>query len=108
MQKKSVLGTSTDKPNEVDKQLFRVSTYVQLGDGNKATFWNCSWSDGRAPRDIAPGLYKLAWRKHRTVREDITDQQWTRGFWRIDTVELIAQVVVIWDAVQQIRLTDTT
>ena len=45
---------------------------------------------------------------HKPIKEDITDQQWTRGFWRIDTVELIAQVVVIWDAVQQIRFTDTT
>jgi hypothetical protein len=32
---------------------------------------------------------------HKPIKEDITDQQWTRGFWRIDTVGLIAQVVVI-------------
>ena len=42
--------------DEVDKQLFRVSTIVFLGDGNKASFWNCSWLNGLAPRDIAPGL----------------------------------------------------
>ena len=92
--------------DEVDKQLFRVSTIVILGDGNKASFWNCSWLNGLAPRDIAPGLYKLAWRKNRTVKEDITDQQWTRGLWRMDSVELMAQFVVLWDVVQQIQLTD--
>jgi len=90
--------------DEVDKQLFRVGTYVQLGDGNKATFWNCSWLNGRAPRDIALGLFKLAWRKNRTVKEDITDQQWTRGLWKMDSVELMAQFVFLWDAVQQIHL----
>jgi len=93
--------------DEVDKQLFRVSTIVILGDGNKASFWNCSWLNGLAPRDIAPGLYKLAWRKNRTVKEDITDQQWTRGLWRMDSVDLMAQFVVLWDAVQQIQLTDS-
>ena len=92
--------------DEVDKQLFRVSTIIFLGDGNKASFWNCSWLNGLAPRDIAPGLYKLAWRKNRTVKEDITDQQWTRGLWRMDSVDLMAQFVVLWDAVQQIQLTD--
>ena len=92
--------------DEVDKQLFRVSTIIFLGDGNKASFWNCSWLNGLAPRDIAPGLYKLAWRKNRTVKEDITDQQWTRGLWRMDSVELMAQFVVLWDVVQQIQLTD--
>ena len=92
--------------DEVDKQLFRVSTIVFLGDGNKASFWNCSWLNGLAPRDIAPGLYKLAWRKNRTVKEDITDQQWTRGLWRMDSFELMAQFIVLWDAVQQIQLTD--
>jgi hypothetical protein len=93
--------------DEVDKQLFRVSTIIFLGDGNKASFWNCSWLNGLAPRDIAPGLYKLAWRKNRTVKEDITDQQWTRGLWRMDSVDLMAQFVVLWDAVQQIQLTDS-
>jgi hypothetical protein len=92
--------------DEVDKQLFRVSTIVHLGDGNKATFQNCSWLNGRAPRDIALGLFKLAWRENRTVKEDTTDQHWTRGLWRMDTVELMAQYVVLWDAVQQIQLTD--
>ena len=92
--------------DEVDKQLFRASTIVQLGDGNTASFWNCSWMNRMAPRDFAPGLYKLAWRKNRTVKEDIINQQWTRGLWRMDSIELMAQFVVLWDAVHQIQLTN--
>jgi len=73
--------------DEVDKQLFRASTVVNLGDGRKASFWNCSWLNGRAPRDIAPDLFKLAWRKNRSVKDDITNHQWTRGLWRMNSVE---------------------
>ena len=91
---------------EPDRPWVVTSTIVQLGDGNKASFWKCSWLNGRAPRDIAPGLFKLAWRKNRTVREDIINQQWTRGLWRMDSVELMSQFVVLWDAVQQVQLTD--
>ena len=55
--------------NEVDKQLFRACTRVQLGNGGTAQFWESSWLDGRAPRDIALLLYKLAWRKKLKVRD---------------------------------------
>jgi hypothetical protein len=51
----------TEPPvNEVNKQLFRASTVVTIGNSLKAELWNSSWLDGRAPRDIAPGLYRLA------------------------------------------------
>ena len=67
--------TNPDRPwvgydipcNETDKQLFRCSTVVTLGDGRTALFWDSTWSDGVAPRDLAPHLYKLAWRKSLTV-----------------------------------------
>jgi hypothetical protein len=71
--------TNPDRPhigtevlcNALDKQLFRISTTVALRDGNKARFWQSSWLDGRAPRDIAPNLYKLAWRKHQTLATNL-------------------------------------
>ncbi|RLM54342.1 putative non-LTR retroelement reverse transcriptase [Panicum miliaceum] len=44
--------------NEVDRQLFRTSTTVVLGNGLEAEFWN-SWLQGKAPRDIAPNLCGL-------------------------------------------------
>jgi len=47
--------------NEVDRQFFRISTTVTVGNGNTAKFWEASWLQGEAPRDIAPSLYKLAW-----------------------------------------------
>ena len=60
--------------NEVDRQLFRASTIVTVGNGKTAKFWEASWLQGKAPRDIAPRLYKLAWRKHLTVKEQLENQ----------------------------------
>ena len=56
--------------------------------------------------DIAPGLYRLAWRKNRKVREELQDQSWTRGLWRMSTVEEMADFVTLWDLVQQVSLND--
>jgi hypothetical protein len=41
---------------EMDRQLFRASTVVTIGNGLKAEFWNSSWLQGMAPRDIAPNI----------------------------------------------------
>lgn len=91
--------------NEVDKQLFRACTLVKLGNGATAKFWDSSWLQGRAPRDIAPALYKLAWRKNLTVNAQLEDQSWTRGLWRMQSVEEMAEFVKLWDMVQEVQLT---
>ena len=56
------VGSPTPCDN-ISRQVFRVSTVVTVGNGAVAKFWHCSWLQGRAPIDIAPTLYKLAWRK---------------------------------------------
>lgn len=104
--------TESDRPwvggaipvNEVDKQLFRACTRVQLGNGNTAQFWESCWLDGRAPRDIAPLLYRLAWRKNLKVSDQLVNQCWTRGLWRMSTVEEMAQFVLLWDLVHGVVL----
>jgi len=70
--------------NEVGKQLFRACTKVHIGNGAKAKFWESCWLDGKAPRDVAPSLYKLAWRKNLTVKEQMINQSWTRGLWHME------------------------
>jgi len=47
-----------------NKALFRVLMVVTVERGDKASFWHSSWLNGRAPVDIAPNLYPLAWRKN--------------------------------------------
>jgi hypothetical protein len=64
--------------------------------------------EGKAPRDIAPNLYKLAWRKKNSVADDLQNQNWTRGLWRMNTADQIVEFVILWDKLQHIQLTDTS
>ncbi|RLM78633.1 uncharacterized protein C2845_PM12G16830 [Panicum miliaceum] len=89
---------------QVDRQLFRISAVVTLGDGRKAKFWHDTWLDGRAPIDIAPSLYKWAWRKHIKVQEELCNQCWTRGLQRMTSVTEMAEFVCLWDLVTQATL----
>ncbi|CAN6171901.1 unnamed protein product [Urochloa humidicola] len=82
--------------SELDKQLFRASTTVTVGNGQKAKFWESTWLNGQAPRDLAPSLFKLAWRKNRTVREELENDNWTRGLWRMTTSDELAEFVLLW------------
>jgi len=101
-----VQWTRCQRSNAVDRQLFRASTVVTLGDGATASFWQSAWLDGLAPMDIYPNLFKLAWRKNRTVKEELVNHNWTRGLWRMQSVQEMACFVNLWDAVQAIQLTD--
>jgi hypothetical protein len=66
------VGT-TPLVNAIDMQLFRASTIVTLGNGNKVKFWQDSWLYGQTPMGIAPNLYKWAWRKRRVVKDELQD-----------------------------------
>ena len=84
----------TEPPvDDIDRQLFRTSTVVTLGNGEKASFWQSSWLFGQAPRDRFPELFKWAWRKNKSVKEELQNQNWTRGLWRMQTVEEMASFV---------------
>lgn len=91
--------------NEVDQQLFRLSTKVILGDGCKAKFWDSAWLDGCAPRDIAPRLYRLAWRKNQSVAEDLNNNNWTRVLWKMTQAEEMVELINLWSLIQEVQLT---
>ena len=108
------LWTEPDRPwvgseppvDAIDKQLFRSSTVVTVENGETATFWQSSWLNGQAPIDRYPELYKWAWRKNRTLKEELHNQSWTRGLWRMQTVDEMASFVELWDAVQEVQLAE--
>ncbi|XP_073360030.1 uncharacterized protein [Aegilops tauschii subsp. strangulata] len=62
--------------NEDDRWLFAAATTVALGDGRTTSFWMDSWLQGQAPCHIAPELFRLSKRKHRTVRQALTGNRW--------------------------------
>ena len=98
---------SPDKPwvgtelpiNTVDRQLFRKSTVVTLGNGATTSFWQFFWLNGQTPMDLYPDLFKLAWRKNKRVKEEFLNQNWTRGLWRMENVSQMANSVDIWNVV---------
>jgi mannosylglycoprotein endo-beta-mannosidase len=92
--------------SDLDRQLFRISTVVTVGNGQHASFWDAAWLDGRAPRDLAPNLYKLAWRKRNTIATDLLNLNWTRGLWRMSTAEEMAEFFVLWDLLQGVALSN--
>jgi hypothetical protein len=59
-----------------DRDLFAASTLVTIGDGNTASFWNSSWAQGKAPKNIAPTLFKKAKRKKITVQKALQGNKW--------------------------------
>jgi hypothetical protein len=58
--------------------LFNASTKVLIRNGNKAKFWQHSWFDGEAPRNLASHLSQLVRRKNRTVQQELTNDHWIK------------------------------
>jgi hypothetical protein len=69
---------------------------VTVGRRDKALFWNSPWIDGQAPIDVALNLYTLASIKNQTVKNDLYNQSWTRGLWRMNTIEQMAEFVKLY------------
>jgi hypothetical protein len=44
--------------DKTDEGLFNASTTVTVDNGKIAEFWNSSWIQGQAPKNIAPTLLK--------------------------------------------------
>jgi hypothetical protein len=50
-----------------EQELFRACTMIAIGNGARTNFWNDNGLHGRAPEDIAPDCFRLAWRKNHSV-----------------------------------------
>jgi hypothetical protein len=86
--------------------LFRAYTKVAIGDGKTTKFWEDSWLQGQCPKELAPALHKLAWRKNYTVCQGMEDGKWMRGLQRISTLEEINQFVHLWHKISYVNLTN--
>jgi hypothetical protein len=61
-------------------------------------FWHDRWLNGQAPKDIAPTLYKLAWRKNISVAVALSDMRWMRGMRRVSSAKEVRQFIQLWEA----------
>jgi hypothetical protein len=74
--------------------------------GRKLAFGNLLGCMGQAPMDRFHDLFKWDWKKNKSVKEELQNQNWTRSLWRMQTVEEMANFVELWDLVQAVQLTD--
>ena len=49
-----------------------------MGKGERISFWENAWLQGRRPRDIAPAVYNISKRKNRSLREALVNNNWVR------------------------------
>ena len=91
--------------DSTDKNLFAASTSISVGNGQITGFWHNRWLDGESPKEIAPDVFPLAWRKNLNVREALTEERWMHGIQRMSTENQIHQFIRLWEKVQAIHLT---
>jgi hypothetical protein len=89
-----------------DKELFAASTVVTIGNGKFASFWTSSWIGGRAPKIVAPTLFRKAKRKNITVQMALLDNSWITHILPILTPQELNEYVTLWEAVSQTRLVE--
>jgi mannosylglycoprotein endo-beta-mannosidase len=91
-----------------DRQLFAVATEITLGSGTVADFWCDRWLHGYAPRDIAPTLFKIASRKHRSVKEALTNHRWILDLSRGLQPEMVQELTNLAALVDDVILDERT
>jgi hypothetical protein len=64
-----------------ERDLFFASTYIELGNGLTARFWEDRWINGYSVCEIAPALYACipkGRRSRRTVADGLAGNGWAR------------------------------
>ena len=64
-----------------ERALFFASTFMEVGDGTTAKFWEDRWIQGKSISEIAPQLYACVpkrRRKIRTVADGLQAHSWAR------------------------------
>jgi hypothetical protein len=90
-----------------DRTLFFNSTYIQIGDGKNTTFWEARWLFDAAPKDLAPGLFKAARFKKRSVHSELQNSNWIRNIKDPLNGELLEEFVQLYIALSAINLSNT-
>jgi hypothetical protein len=88
--------------------LFKLCTKITVGNGAKTSVWKDRWLNVKAPQDIAPDCFKLAWRKNQTVVAALPTRRWMRGLRRISSEHEheLRKFIELWTQLSQFQMTD--
>jgi hypothetical protein len=92
--------------DSTDRALFFNSTIIQIGNGKVTPFWEARWVHGPAPKDIAPGLYKAARFKKRSVCDELRNSSWIKNLQVIQDPDLLDEYVQLYMALSTIQLNE--
>jgi hypothetical protein len=94
------------KPEPLVHSMFQASVSIQIGDGASARFWTDSWLHTGPLCQFAPNLFQAIGqqRRGRSVRDALTDRQWTRDITGALTVAVILEFLQVWDLVDALNL----
>lgn len=76
-----------------EAELFRACTSITLDNGQRTSFWHDRWLQGHILKELAPELFRLAWRKNEKASVVLMDGNWKRGLRRLATTTEINQYV---------------
>jgi hypothetical protein len=94
--------------DEVDRNLFAASTNITIGDGNTVRSWESAWIGGRRPKDLMPLVYAISKNRGKSLRQGKEEDAWVQDL-KLDsqssiTVDLVEQLVALWEAVRNVHL----
>jgi hypothetical protein len=64
------------------------------------------WLHGAAPKDLAPGLFRLTRYKNRFVVVELRNRNWIRSLSTINTLELLQEFIMLYTTLDSVHLTD--
>jgi hypothetical protein len=79
---------------------------VIVGDGRNTSFWEARWLDGVAPRDLTPGLFKVARFKRRIMHDELKNNSWIRNLQGIDYPTLLEKFTLLFMAISLVVLSN--
>nr|ABA94305.1 retrotransposon protein, putative, LINE subclass [Oryza sativa Japonica Group] len=81
---------------------------ITVGDGNMTRFWDSAWIDGRRPKDLMPLVYAISKNRKKSLHQGKEDDAWVHDLifdaGSTITVNLVEQLVRLWEAVQNVQL----
>jgi hypothetical protein len=93
-----------------DHDLFAAATVVNIGNGEKALFWESAWLNGMRPKDWAPKLFDIARRRKCTVKKALENDLWVASINTRQglTIEHIEEFYKLWGMIQHVHLSQDT